>query len=48
LLEAVVQGMTVVADAAKTGIRESTVRFHALGLLQKAGVKRLAELAGVL
>lgn len=44
LFAAVAQGMTVVAYAAKAGIRESTARFHARGLLQKAGVSRLAEL----
>lgn len=44
LFEAVMQGMTVVAYAARTGIRESTARFHARALMQKAGVKRLSEL----
>jgi DNA-binding CsgD family transcriptional regulator len=48
LLEAIVRGMTVVAYAAQAGIRESTARFHARGLMQKAGVSRLAELAGIL
>lgn len=47
LFEAVVQGITVVAYAAQAGIRESTARFHARNLVQKAGVNRLAEVAGL-
>lgn len=45
LFETVSCGMTVVAYAAQAGIRESTARFRARGLMQKAGVRRLAELA---
>lgn len=47
LFEAVMQGMTVVSYAAKVGVRESTARFHARNLVQKAGVNRLAEVAGL-